>query len=496
MVNASAAFLFFAASLGDYSPVRHDLTGMGIFFTCLFLVIIIANLIGASRAKSGKSLKSVFLRGAELITKDKYIRSFDKRGGMKSRISLGGIPIPVPEETKGFFFTGKPGTGKTLSFYNILYNIKEKTGPSKKIIYDFKGDYVSKFYDLNSDMIFNPLDRRSVKWDIFSEFSGSETARQIMAERIASSVIPDSRGKTGNNEKFWRDGAREVLTALLNCIRLENRGSNRALFEMLSLSASQISSKIGGYEICANASNFLTPPDSPQAGGIMATLTQYTRFVRYLDKTGSGGFSITGWLSDGKDGTIFAVNKSDMQDVLKPVLTLFLDLLGGGILALPDEPDRRIFLMIDEIGTLHEVESLVNILTLGRSKGVSAWLAVQDFSQLDHIYGEDLRKTIINACTSHVYFSVADNSTAETISRLIGEQEAVEKSSTLVSGGGRSETMHKQRKAALMPSEIMRLMPFEFIFNGNFSQPFKSRLDPGAFSLYPDRTDSFLIRLE
>jgi type IV secretory pathway TraG/TraD family ATPase VirD4 len=271
---------------------------------------------------------------------------------------------------------------------------------------------------------------------------------------------------------------------------------------MLSSSAAEISSSIGGHEICAGASNFLNPPDSPQAGGIMATLTQFTKFMRYMDFSGSdgGGFSITGWLSDGKGvpgtnpGTIFAVNKSDMQDVLKPILTLFLDLLGGGILSLPDDPERRIFLMIDEIGTLHQVESLVNILTLGRSKGVSAWLAVQDFSQIDHIYGEDLRKTIINACTSHIYFSVADNSTAETISKLIGEQEAVEKSRTSGPGGAMSETMYKQRKAALMPSEIMRLRPFEFIFSGNSSQPFQGRLDPGAFSLYPDRTDSFIIK--
>ncbi len=480
-----------------YNPVQRDLFVMALVFAGIFLTILLISIIPAVRA--GRRLKSRHLKGAAIGDKNSYIKFIDKNFKSGVILELSGIPIPVSEETKGFFFTGKPGVGKTLSFYKILSGLKKESmacrgKPCKKIVYDFKGDYVSKFYNEKDDLIFNPLDVRSVKWDIYSEFRGNETARVVMAERIAASVIPDNHGKTGNNEKFWRDGAREVFAAMLNCLRLENKGSIGALNEMLSLGPAEIGSRINIHKISSNAANFLSPPDSPQAGGIMATLTQFTKFFKYMAYTGEAGFSITDWLSDGKDNTIFVVNKSDLQDILRPMLTLFIDIISGGILAFPEDPDRRIFLLIDEMGTLHELPTLVNLLSFGRSKGASAWLAVQDFSQLDYLYGEHRRKSIINACTTHVYFSVADNTTAETISRLIGEEEAIEESRTSGPGGAMSRTRYKQKKPVLLPSEIMRMKPFEFIYRGNIYQPFFDKLDPSDFSCYRDKSEPFIMR--
>lgn len=482
-----SVFTLFSQS-NDYSPAAQDLAGMGMFFASFLLISLSAFFISAAGFR--KRLLSRYLKGARLGDKNSYIELI-RRKRKKARIELCGIPIPVSEETKGFFFTGKPGVGKSLSFYNILGNLKKE---GKKIVYDFKGDYVSKFYDEKYDLIFNPMDKRSVKWDIFRELSGDEVSQAIMTERIASSVVPDSPGKMGNNEKFWRDGAREVFAAIINYLRLENRRSNSFINEMLSRKPAEIGACMRAYKVCANAVNFISPPDSLQAGGIMATLTQFTKFFRFMDYRGEGVFSIKDWLSDGRDGTIFIVNKSDLQDILRPMLTLFIDLLIGGILSLSEDRFRRIYLMIDEMGTLHPLESLVSLLTFGRSKGASAWLAVQDFSQIDHIYGEDRRKTILNACTTHVYFSVADNSTAELISRLIGEQEAVEESITSGPGGSFSATRYKQKKPVLLPSEIMRMEPFEFLYRGNLYHPFFGALDPSSFENFPDRSEPFIMK--
>jgi type IV secretory pathway TraG/TraD family ATPase VirD4 len=315
-----------------------------------------------------------------------------------------------------------------------------------------------------------------------------------MSERIASSIIPDCPGRFNTNDKFWRDGAREVFTAILNYLRLEDMKNNNCVYNMLSLSPAELSSRLKSHETCINALNFITPPDSPQAGGIMATLTQFTKFFKYLKDIEDTGFSIPAWLKSVNGSTIFVTNNAGVQDILKPVLTLFIDLISSSILTLPDNSGQKLYLFIDELGTLHPLISLINLLTYGRSKGTSIWLAVQDFSQIDNIYGENLRKTILNSCTTHIYFSVADNFTAETISRLIGEQEVLEQSKTSGLSSPASVTASRKKKSVLMPSEIMQMKPFNYIFRGNIHPPFFNLIDPEDFKSFPDISEPFIIR--
>src|SRR5208337_1376097 len=146
--------------------------------------------------------------------------------------------------------------------------------------------------------------------------------------------------------------------------------------------------------ICADALNFITPSDSPQAGGIMATLTEFTRFFRFAGSGGPSTFSIGDWTCAGDGGFIFISNQVRTREIMKPLLSLFIDLISGSVLSLPEKRESRIFFLIDEAGTLHPLSSLVNLLTYGRSRGSAVFLAVQDFSQLDDIYGTNTARTI------------------------------------------------------------------------------------------------------
>ncbi len=39
----------------------------------------------------------------------------------------------------------------------------------KGIVYDNKGEYFAEFFDPEKDMLFNPLDQRSLGWNLFNE---------------------------------------------------------------------------------------------------------------------------------------------------------------------------------------------------------------------------------------------------------------------------------------------------------------------------------------
>jgi len=53
---------------------------------------------------------------------------------------------------------------------------------------------------------------------------------------------------------------------------------------------------------------------------------------------------------------------------------------------------------------LNRLNSIVDLLTNGRSKGASVWLAVQDIGQISNLYGDNLRQTIMNACNNYFDF--------------------------------------------------------------------------------------------
>lgn len=72
-------------------------------------------------------------------------------------------------------------------------------------------------------------------------------------------------------------------------------------------------------------------------------MMQYVKAFEYMSSA-DGGFSINDWIHNGK-GWIFVTNLADVQDTLKPILSLFIDLMGRKVLALGDDYDRRLFFL-------------------------------------------------------------------------------------------------------------------------------------------------------
>jgi len=84
------------------------------------------------------------------------------------------------------------------------------------VIADPDGDYLQRFYDPGrGDIILNPFDERSARWDLFAEI----TVRQD-ADQLARSVIPDYDGK----DHIWTGFARTYVSSILRQLhRVEER---------------------------------------------------------------------------------------------------------------------------------------------------------------------------------------------------------------------------------------------------------------------------------
>jgi type IV secretory pathway TraG/TraD family ATPase VirD4 len=193
---------------------------------------------------------------------------------------------------------------------------------------------------------------------------------------------------------------------------------------------------------------------------------------------------------------------ADIRDMLRPVLSLLIDTIAKNVLALADSLTKRLFFILDEFSTLQRLDSLVELLTLARSKGGSVWLAAQDLSQVENIYGP-LKNTIVNACGTKVLFAVADPHDAKEFSEFISEAEylveTVQDSGVAGSGGGLSDSdglnrnYNRQlvRKNVVLPSNIMNMPKFSFIFRSYPYSFVKSGVKPEF--IYENRNERLVL---
>lgn len=80
---------------------------------------------------------------------------------------------------------GKPGSGKTQLISRIIDQLI-KNG-FRAIIHDFKGDFISTFYDFKKHYIFNPLDKRHM---------GLRDIEMELIEEASDLTISDLNEKT------------------------------------------------------------------------------------------------------------------------------------------------------------------------------------------------------------------------------------------------------------------------------------------------------------
>lgn len=388
--------------------------------------------------------------GAKEITEDELIKQI-KKSGEKTRLHYGRVPIPISAEVKHAFIVGRPGVGKTVAVSGIIDDLQK--GDQKLVVYDFKGDYLSRFYRPDRDLIFNPLDTRTVGWTIFNEMT---TFTDVDA--IAASLIPPT---ISNQDPFWADAARDVFAGILFYLYQQGKTTNKDVWEAVTADKKQVAEWLKSTRGGERGYTYISDASSKQALAVFSVLMQYVKSFEYMAEC-DGPFCVKNWLSDGKPGTLFVTNYADIKDTLKPILSLMIDLMGRRLLSMSEDPNRRVFFLIDEFGTLQRLSTIINLLTLSRSKGGSCTLAIQDIGQSWKIYGPELTQSIFNACGLDLFFSVSDPDTAEFLSRAVGDTRFThsEETRTIRSDEEDSITMMRRRTTEkLVLGADFRLLP-------------------------------------
>lgn len=321
-------------------------------------------------------------------------------------ITLGGVPLPTESENLHTLLAGSTGTGKTTLVDEIL-SIAIPRG-DRVIVCDPSAHHFSR-YAQTGDTVLNPFDRRSPGWSVFSE-----VRKDFDYDRLARSLVPDGHG----NDKQWHHYAQVLCAETMRALMLRGDGNTEKLMYWLTIAkAEELATLLAGTP----AQGLFDKDASKALASTRFILTTQLNPHKYLKP---GEFSLRTWLDCGR-GNLFITWREDMQTALMPLISTWTDIVSNAVLSLAADRERRIWLVLDELGALGRLNSLESVLTRGRKHGLCVVAGLQSTAQLDRTYGRESAIVLRSCFRNLVVFAVAksDPDTAEMLSRSLGERE-------------------------------------------------------------------------
>ncbi len=124
---------------------------------------------------------------------------------------------------------------------------------------------------------------------------------------------------------------------------------------------------------------------------------------------------------------------------------------------------REVIFILDEFGNMPAIEGMANIVTVCLGRNIRFNLVIQAYAQLENLYGDDW-KTIDGNCGNTLYLLTADESTAELISKKLGDETILTKSrsgQTISMSKSKTESVDSRR--LMTATEVMGLKEGEMI---------------------------------
>ena len=161
-------------------------------------------------------------------------------------------------------------------------------------------------------------------------------------------------------------------------------------------------------------------------------------------------------------GFLFLTSRGDQHASLRGLISTWLEIAVNALLSLGRDDERRVWVVLDELPTLHQVPSLQPGLAESRQFGGCFVLGIQVISALRDLYGRNGAETVSGLCGTRVVLAAPDQETARWSAESLGRGEVTEYAEGLSYGAsamrdGVSLTQRREMRPLALPSEIMRL---------------------------------------
>ncbi|MCG6230274.1 type IV conjugative transfer system coupling protein TraD [Vibrio furnissii] len=437
---------------------------LGFLLSLISVGVIAALVLRYFKKKGEEQTENKFIRGTKIATVKELSNILKKQKKLSSLVIAGVRFLKQNFEVQHVLLDGTTGTGKSVLLRCFLLWIRARG--DKAIIYDKGCTFVGKMYDSQKDVLLNPFDERSVYWDVWLDAKSPSDF-----ENIASALIP----QTGEGDPFWVLAARTIFSSTAYKMSLEpveSRTTERFLELMLTSELEDLSGYLKGSESSALVSD-KAAKIAISIKSILAAYIKSLRFLEGLEQKDENGherrrFSITEWVQDDdQKGFLFFSSNASQHVSLRPLISAWLATASTAQLGLTPDPKRRIWVIMDEMPTLHKLPELAETIAEVRKFGGCYVIGIQSYAQLLKNYGTNTADEIFDLLNTRFFFRAPSEKMARVSSADLGEQEYNETSEQYSYGAasvrdgvslGRKRTKH----FAVSSTEIMQLEDLQF----------------------------------
>jgi type IV secretory pathway TraG/TraD family ATPase VirD4 len=250
------------------------------------------------------------LKGPLMLTPKEFNETVQGDGiGFKTTEAKEMMRIPLQAEAQHIELMGDTGAGKTTLIMQILRQIQGR-GHSA-IVYDPACEFIQRFFDAKrGDIVLNPLDARCPYWG-----PSEELRRKAEAKAIAASLYQPTSDKKG---EFFTETPQKIFAHLLTF------GPTPGQLVAWLYNPNEIDQRVRGTEMEA----MIAKGAQQQRNGVLASLGLVADSLRMLPTKAQAKttWSATEW-SEKREGWIFITSSATEREALRPLHSLWIDLL-------------------------------------------------------------------------------------------------------------------------------------------------------------------------
>lgn len=381
------------------------------------------------------------LRGPQMLTPEEFNQQQKGDGVGFKTTELGKMMrIPRRKESQHFQIMGDTGVGKTQLIMQILRQIRERQDSA--VIYDPACEYLQRFYDAQrGDIVLNPLDERCPYWG-----PAQEMASNAEADAIAASLYQPA---TDVKDEFFHQTPAQIFAHLLR------KGPTAHQLAEWMANSDTLETLVAGTEM----SFYIDRKAGPQRAGVLASLGLVAKCFRILPekKETNSTWNARTWARERK-GWVFITSRPAERETLRPLHSLWIDLLVMRLLTAPQPDQKPVWFVIDELASLQKLPQLHTAITENRKSKNPLVLGFQGKAQLEVIYGH-LAEVMLSQPATKIFMKTAEPKASDWISEAIGKVEIERLKETKFDGtrSGKNFTVDRQIEPLVMGSEISGL---------------------------------------